>query len=381
MQIEKLDRDHFLIKELIDSYRDERKKGSGQRDKQAPKNLYMSFVSRCDRDVYYRFVHPEKIRTLADKTIVFFRHGNMYHDEIQERLKKKRVIDNSRDIEYGLEDWAIDTTGRLDCFVSENSGLVVTELKSKNPYAFNVEEPHQEEIDQLFWYIYAAKKSKSLKERNIQDYGYILYMERGEISDFPFAAWKIPYDEKRVKAIRKRFRNLKQLIDTKKIPQRPYERDSIKCNYCRFREFCWKGVPEVIEPELLPDVSIEKPEMELVQSAENRYILLKEKMAKEKEELEKLQELLLNYFKATGAKDTEKLLHVFSKKTYLDEDYLLKHAKDKWPLIAKSQVSLIKKAIKDKELDPEIFERAKKTNFSHSIRIKKGGKNANQKPK
>ena len=86
-QIERLDRDHFLIKELIDSYREERKKGSGQRDKQAPKNLYMSFVSRCDRDVYYRFVHPEKKRSLADKTIVFFRHGNMYHDEIQERLK------------------------------------------------------------------------------------------------------------------------------------------------------------------------------------------------------------------------------------------------------------------------------------------------------
>jgi len=376
IQIEKLNRDHFLIKELIDSYRDERKKGSGQRDKQAPKNLYMSFVSHCDREVYYRFVHPEKRRTLADKTIVFFRHGNMYHEEIQERLKKKRVIDNSRDIEYGLEDWAIDTTGRLDCFVSENGGLVVTELKSKNPYAFNVEEPHQEEIDQLFWYIYAAKKSKSLKERNIQDYGYILYMERGETSDFPFAAWKIPYDEKRVKAIRKRFRDLKQLIDAKKIPQRPHERDSIKCNYCRFKEYCWKGIPEAKEPELQADPSIEKPEKELVESAENRYVQLKSEIAEREKEIKEVYGLLIRYFKATGAEETERLKHIFSKKTSLDEDYLLKELKGKWHLIASPQAKLIQQAIKDGEVDPEVFERAKRVKFIDQIRIKKEVKNA-----
>lgn len=375
MQVEKLDRDHFLIKELIASYRDERKKGKGQRDKQRPKNLYMSFVSQCDRGIYYRFIHPEKRRALADKTIIFFRHGDMYHEEIQERLKKKRVVDNSRNIEYGLEDWAVDSSGRVDCFVSENSGLVVTEIKSHNPYGFNVDEPYQDEIDQLFWYIYAAKEAKSLKERNIQDYGYILYVERGEVSDFPFIGWKIPYDADRVKTIRERFKKLKQAIDAKKIPKRPYERDSIKCQYCRFKEYCWRGIPEPVEPEHMADLSIEKPEKELVESAENRYIELKKQEKETRDELKKIHDILLRYFKATGAKETAKLSHIFAKRTSLNEEYLLSELKEDWHIFSKPQIKLLQEAIKNGKIDPEIFEKAKQYEFIDQIRIKKEVKN------
>lgn len=370
MNIEKLGNDHFLIKGLVDSYREERKRGKGQRDKQAPKNLYMSFVSRCDREIYYLFNNPDKRKSLADKTIITFRHGDMYHDEIQERFKKKRLVDNSRDIEYGLEDWDVDVSGRLDCFVSENGGLVVTELKSKNPYAFNVDEPYQDEIDQLLWYIYAAKKSKSLKERNIQDYGYMLYVERGEISDFPFSAWKIEYDAERVETIRERFKNLKKAIDEEQLPQRPHERDSIKCSYCRFKSFCWQGIPEIKEPEYLPDVSIEKPEQELVESAEKKYIQLKSEISEKENELEQVRDILIRYFKATGMKETEKILYCHSRSTTFDRDYLLKELKNKWHIIADPKTALLKKAIENGEIDAEVFERAKITIFNDSLRIK-----------
>jgi len=377
MQIEKLTSDHFLIKELVESYREEWQRKQGQRDKQRRRYFYMSDVSKCDREIYYCFHNADKKRTIADKTLVFFRHGDLYHEEAQARLKRKRLVDSSRDLEYGLEDWEIEATGRLDNFITEDGGLAVAEIKSKNPYGFNVDEPQEAEIDQLQWYIYAAKKNNSIRDRKILDHGYILYLERGEIADFPIAGWKIGYDPDHVEVIRDRFKRLWQAIQDKDIPIRPYERDSIKCQYCRFREFCWQGIPEAKEPELLPDESIEKPEKELVISAEQRYVQLKAEIAAREKELKGVYGLLMRYFQATGVSETDYLKHIFSKSTTLDEDYLLSRLKDKWHLIAKPQARLIQQAIKDGEVDPEIFERAKKTDFRHSIRIK-GGANADQ---
>lgn len=375
MQIEKLDKDHFLIKELIDSYRDDWQRKQGQRDKEKRKYFYMSDVSKCDRELYYLFYHPEKKRTIADKTLMLFRCGNMFHEEIQFRLKKQRIIDNSRDLEYGIEDWECETTGRLDSFAQDNGRLAITEIKAKNPYGFVNEEPEQFEIDQLLWYIFAAKNSKNLRKRKIHDYGYILYVEGWPISDFPLVGWKVAYDKKRIEEIRNRFKNLKEIIASKALPKRPHERDSIKCQYCRFKEYCWRGVPEAVEPERLPNLAVEKPEMELVESAQDRYIQLKNNIKKEETELEQVRDILIRYFKATGTKETERIMHIFSKTTALDRDYLLKKLKDKWHVIAYPSIALMKKAVEDGDVDPEILERAKKTIFTDSLRIKKGGVN------
>lgn len=378
MEIEKLTRDHPLIKELVGSYRDEWQHRSGQRDKEKRRYFYMSDVSKCDREIYYCFLHPEHKRTIADKTLIFFRHGNLYHEEAQSRLKKVGLVDNSRDLEYGLEDWEIEATGRLDNFITENGGLAIAELKSKNPYGFNVEEPVEAEMDQLQWYMSSAKKSKNLKKRNILDYGYILYLERGEISDFPILGWKISYDPERVEIIRERFTKLGKVIADKKIPKRPYERDSIKCQYCRFKEYCWRGVPVAAVPEFLPDDSIATPEQEIVESAEKRYVELKKEISEREKELKDIYAIIMRYFKSTGIEETEKLKHIFSKSTSLDKEYLLSKLKTEWHLIATPQAKLIQKAIKDGVVDPEVFERAKKVEFRDSIRIKGGINNADK---
>lgn len=379
MQVEKLSRDHFLIQELINSYREDWQYGSGQRDKEKRKYFYMSDVSKCDREIYYLFHSPEQKRTIADKTLILFCCGNLHHEEIQFRLKKRRIVESSRDLEFGIEDWEVEATGRLDGFARDNGALTVTEIKAKNPYGFLNEEPEDYEADQILWYIYAARNSKNLRKRKINDFGYILYFEGWPISDFPIAGWRIEYDEERVKQIRERFKNLKLIIEAKKIPQRPHERDSVKCQYCRFLDFCWKGIPLAKEPKLVANPSIEKPEKELVESAENRYVELKTKEAEIKSELEEVRTLLFRYFKATGQKETDKILYCFSKRINLDNEYLLKNLKDKFHLIAKPQLIMIKKAIEAGQVDPEIFERAKKVEFSEYIKIKKGVLNANKK--
>jgi len=377
LSMKRLDRDHFLIKSLIDSYREEWQRGSGQRYKEKRKYFYISDVSKCDREIYYCFHNPDKKRTIADKTLVLFRNGNMQHEEIQFRLKSQKVIDNSRDLEFGLEDWEVEATGRLDVFASDNGNLAVTEIKAKNPYSFVSEEPEPYETDQLLWYIFAAKKSKSIRQRKVADYGFIIYVEGWPISDFPFTGWQVDYDEERVKAIRDRFKGLKKVIDDKELPRRPHERDSIKCQYCVFKEFCWQGVPEIIEPKRLPDISIKKPEMELVESAQDRYIELKLNIAKEEAELKGIRDILIRYFKATGMKETEKITHFFGKSTRLDRNYLLKELEDKWTLIANPNISLMRKAVENGKIDAEILERAKKIIFNDSLRIK-GGLNANK---
>lgn len=387
MQIELLDQKHFIVKNLIASYRNEWQRESGQRYKERRQRFYISDVSKCDREIYYLFKHPAEKRTIADRTLVFFRHGNMYHEEIQQRLRASRTIDNARDMEYGLEDFEIDTTGRLDCFVREEEGLAVTELKSKNPYGFATDVPEAAEVDQLLWYIYAAKRSKTLRRRNILDHGYVLYMERGEVSEFPFRVWRVAYDakaKKRVKEIRERFIELKAVIGARKPPQRTYERESVKCQYCVFREYCWQGVPVIEEAKMVADTAVEKPEMELVESAERRYVQLKREIAERETEKDAVYDLLLRYFIATGVAETELLVHGVSKEVTLDEAYLLKTLRAKWPLIARVQAKLIKQAIKDGEVDPETYERAKRaTGIKHTIRIKKiskEAKNADKKP-
>jgi len=384
MQIEKLDKSHFLIKELIDSYREDWQRKQGQRDKEKRQRFYMSDVSKCDREIYYLFHNPEKKRTIADRTLILFRNGDMQHEEAQFRLKKQKVVDNSRDLEFGLEDWEVQATGRLDFFAQDNGNLTITEVKAKNPYGFQNEEPEQWEIDQLLWYIFAAKKSKNLKQRKINNYGYILYIEGWPVSDFPFISWKIQYDEKRIAEIRKRFKKLWKVIQEEKLPNRQFERNSIKCQYCRLKEFCWQGVPEEPKkPEIKSDETIEKPEQELIDSAVNRYLKLKEELKEKKEEFEQVYEILLKYFKATGNTEIpigDKILeYSLTKRMVLNNQYLLNKLKDKWHLFSKPQIKLLQQAIKDGNVDPEIFERAKIFEFIDTIRIKKGGKNANQK--
>nr|MDO8114429.1 hypothetical protein [Candidatus Sigynarchaeota archaeon] len=140
--IEKLPDDHFLIRELVDSFLDDWKKRSGQRDHQKRNYFYMSDVGACDRATFYNFNCPEKKRPITAKTIMMFAAGNLVHDDLQDRARRRGLVDSPRDLEYGLEDWAHKATGRLDFilpvyrFIETEKGVAVVEIKTKNPYNF-----------------------------------------------------------------------------------------------------------------------------------------------------------------------------------------------------------------------------------------------------
>lgn len=391
--ITRLADDHFLIREIIESFVDDWKKKSGQRDHSKRSYFYMSDVAKCDRATFYDFTCPGKKRPITAKTLMLFAAGNLIHDDLQDRARRRGLVDSPRDLEYGLEDWAHKASGRLDFitpvyrFIETEKGIAVVEIKTKNSYNFGTEEPTQEEVDQVLWYIdrLKAHEAKSLKQTPVLDYGFILYVDRSMIADpIPLCGWRVDFDQARVDAIKARFDALDKAILSGQVPQRPHERESIKCSYCRYRDFCWEGVPLPAPPLMEPD-GTEAPEMELVESMAANYVKLKDETKRIEAELDKTHETLMKYFKATGTEtidvDGAQIVHSFLPRTEFDRDYLLSNLGDKWTLIAAPQDNLIRQAIKDGLVDPEVYERARRVVYSDQIRIKKekGGKNADQK--
>jgi CRISPR/Cas system-associated exonuclease Cas4 (RecB family) len=354
----------------------------------------MSDVGKCPRSVFYDFTCPDKKRVITAKTLMMFAAGNLVHDDIQDRARRRGLVDSARDIEYGVEDWAHNATGRLDFivpvyrFMQTEKGIAVVEIKTKNPYNFGEEEPTQEEIDQASWYIDRLKEheAKSLKQTPVLPYAFILYVDRAFIADpLPICGWRVDYDPARVAVVKERFDSLWKAIQDNSVPQRPYERDSIKCSYCRYKEHCWDGVPVNAVPAFVADETIAKPEMELVQSKAEAYLRLKAEAKRIDGELEGAYTTLMKYFKATGTEtlpvNGQSIIHSFSARTTLDREYLISALGDRFALISAPQDKLIKAAIEEGVVDPEIYERAKQVKYSDAILIKKakGGNNADQK--
>lgn len=384
--IEKLSSDHFLIREIVESYIEDFKAGPGRRDHQKRGYFYMSDVGKCDRATFYDFTCPEKKRPITAKTLMMFNAGNLIHDDIQARARGRGLVQAGRDIEYGLEDWAHKATGRLDFiaavykFIETEKGIAVAEIKTKNPYNFDGEEPSRDEVDQILWYIDRLKDSaaKGVRDSDVLDYGFILYVDRAMISDpLPLGGWRVDYDAERVVAIKARFTALDKAIQAGECPMRPHERDSTKCTYCRYEAHCWEGIPRPEAPVFVADETVEAPGQELVESAAAKYIELKAQEKKVEEEIEHLRDVLMRYFKATGLEQIpsngQAIVHGVMKKSTLDEDYLLAEAGDKWLLIARPDLKKIQAAIKDGLIDAGVLEQAKIVSFIDVLRIK-GGK-------
>ena len=394
--IDKLPDDHFLIREIVESFVEDWKGKSGQRDHEKCKYFYMSDVATCDRATFYNFTCPEKKRPITAKTLMMFAAGNLLHDDLQDRARRRALVESVRDVEYGIEDWAHKATGRLDFilpvyrFIETEKGVAIVEIKTKNPYNFGIEEPTQEEVDQLLWYTdrLKAHEAKSLKQTPVLDYGFILYADRSMTSDpLPLCGWRVDFDPARVTVIKARFDALDKAILAGQVPQRPYERDSIKCSYCRYRDHCWEGVPLSSPPAFEPDVTIQAPEMELVESMANRFIELQAEIKTKEAELEQAHETLMRYFKATGIESLPvngaQIIHSFMARTDLDRQYLASMLADKWMIIAAPQAKLIEQAIKEGTIDPELYERAKRVRYIDQIKVKKakGGNHADQESK
>jgi len=380
--IQKLESSHFLISELYQSYRNEWQNGQGQRDKERRKYFYFSDISKCPRQVYYEFTIPEEKRTISDKTLYLFAIGNLLHDDIQQRYRSRKVAEAPRDIEFGLESDDINATGRLDMiaaeyrFIPEVDGLAVVEIKTKVSYSLESDEPEQDEIDQLLLYIDSMKKKKSIRDQKILDWGYILYLDRAGMAEEPIAAWKIDFDQARMNEILSWFKMVSDYIASGNPPDRPYERKSTHCQFCRFNHVCWADVRDAeaeARAELLEKEPAPLPAQEVVDSLVDSYIRLNSEKKKIEEQMDEIKPILLNYCRATQTEKIEagdnSLRYETSERLGFNEERLFQKYGPIWKELASIQVTKVKAAVKNGLVDPVDYEEAKEVKIIESLRV------------
>ncbi|MFW6124374.1 MAG: hypothetical protein ACOC5G_04050 [Acidobacteriota bacterium] len=392
IKIERLPDDTGLIKAIADYYVEEWKKTHG-RDKVAKTYFYHTDCGKCPRSLYYANKNPEKKKDMGASTIMMFSMGNLFHDELTRVLTKIGATTN-KNVEFGMlrrkGKW--EASGRLDVFIPvgytvingvQYEHLAVAEIKSHDPYSFDMVDPKQKEVDQLIEYIGDCKESAYLKERKkiIMDYGFILYVDRSGMGDpLPVRGWSVNYSNSRMEEINDFFGEVWDAIEEKKIPPRPYERDSVECNYCRFQNWCWRGVPKKEQPKLEKDDSVEKPTKEILESAAVQFIDAKKRIKEAEKEVKKTKKILSNYFTATAEKEVnlksgDKIKCSMSQSIDVDMDYLWrKCTKKDLKMMANIGIGKMREAVKEGLIDGTTFEKATvpgKKSMTISYKIKK----------
>lgn len=363
-----------LISALEKNYRFESSRGETiqERGDLKQKNLWMSQVSACPREVNYSFFQPHKARDYTIKGLLFFADGKLHHKDAQRRLEEQKKLRLS---EGYLEDPETGATGKYDGLVpvEQKDGWLwcdILEFKTKFP---GVSEVIQADYDQDQYYIFTSKFSPYLKKKRIKIRGgRLLYKDRSLMNEVTYLEWKIESDKKRQIEIRDFFYWLKVVVIEQRIlVEHPFTRDSVKCQYCRYHDWCWRGFPKLKATVLVADKTVKAPEKELVESAINNYMKLTTQIKGLKEELDKNDKLLASYFKAKGiqrlsANDKKDLKYSASIKTSIVSKYLYRVLDYKtFFKIASPQIGLLNKAVKDGLITGATVEKAKKTEFGN----------------
>ena len=380
----KVERDYEVVEWIYDHYRFESKHGRGgqikEKGDQRRRNLFMSDVHRCPREIYFMFHSPERARDYTVKGLMLFADGSYHHQDLQRRLEEKK---RGRNPEGFLEDPETGATGYYDELIpvgTENGWQIcdLMEIKSKNSPAMT--KVAQADYDQGQYYLLAAGWSRRLKTlgikvRNLR----IFYKDRSLMLDDPLAGWKAEPDPERQQAIRKHFMWMKTtIIEKKKIVEQPYARDYWMCQLCRFHHWCWRGFPDPKSVEAAPEpLTDERPEIEILQSLSTRFLDLKKESAALKVEEDGIKKIFMNYFAHTKTltfpvTEDKDVGLVKTIKEVLDNEYLLKRlGATKYSKISEPVNKLIAKGIEEGYISAKAIQRAKSPKVEFSIRILK----------
>lgn len=374
VKVERMADDHWLLTRLKDHYLSNWKQ-EHTNDKQPRPYFYFSDSGRCVRRRTYDFLHPGEKRDMAVGTILMFTFGELFHDEIENTL---RVIgaSSAKNIEFGVfdESQGYRKSGRFDTIITELGPAeadpernvpfaVLLDVKSKTSYAMETEPPTPE-VNQLISYIDGAFRSAYLKakNRNIARYGYLLYVDRGGMNKEQLILWRVEFSEERLADIKREDDFVWRCVQEKVLPDRPYTRDSIDCQYCRYQEFCWADIPLPAPATLEPDASLEPPSQEIIESLAAKYVAAKASIKEAEALCEIAEKALVNYFKAKGQTELRvggtAITYEAYDDTSIDVPYLLKHARDRWWQFAKPTMTLLRAAVDEQIISGTLFEKA-----------------------
>jgi hypothetical protein len=382
-----VERDYEIVDEISKSYLEEAGVGDGLKESGDLKqrNLHFTNVKSCPREVYYKFHEPHRSRKRTVKGLILFEDGKLHHINIQRRLEDRRKTKNP---EGFLTIPEVEATGYYDQLVTvdkkENGEEVcdIFEIKSKLPFA--CEAVSQEDYDQAQLYHYAAQFSERLKSKRIKIRAIrLFYKDRAIMTDDVHFGYFIQPDPDRQKQILDYFRFLKsEVINNGLLVPHPYEKDSNKCIYCRFRDWCWRDYPDQVEESDDGLSEVVPAEKEIVDTIAKRYAEILEQEKELRDEKKKLEPTLLKHFSVTKQgylplSEDDALAVREGKSTNWDEDGLLEAlGADVYARVSSPKKSKITEYIKAHNIDAGKFERFKtqKKNKPSIYITKNGGK-------
>ena len=214
---------------LIDTYlaRTMSKKSIGR--------YYPSEIGTCLRKTWYSYTDPKPTET---ELIKVFEVGNMVHDFIAKVIKSDKnphvdLLESELPFKIDMKDFVI--SGRIDdlLLLKENNMKLLVEVKSTKALGMQ-DKASPQHVMQLQLYMHQLQ---------IHD-GVVLYVEKNNLHT---KAFDIKYDEKVAAEALNRFAKLHKHLSEKKIPvpEARLKHDMFwMCNYCEWREECYKETPD-----------------------------------------------------------------------------------------------------------------------------------------
>jgi len=215
-----------MLKELIDQFYLDKQKDKEQH------HFYITDAGKCARAVFFKFKNVPR-EAIEPNVLRMFDHGDHIHSLIMKPLLSIRDIHVVAS-EINIPPQEI-VSGRADAIISDGKTLYVLDIKSMNSMIFkNLEEPKEENINQLQLYLHFFKIPK----------GILLYVSKDNQQLKEFI---VDYDRELAQSLLINLADLKNKIDSDIIPQRLATWPAgWQCQYCQFREICKiAGVEEV----------------------------------------------------------------------------------------------------------------------------------------
>jgi hypothetical protein len=373
---QKVFRSEILIPVLEASYRDEYTEYKRRNLRCSDAGAAADEGDKCEREIVYDSIMAEKKSLLSSGSLVLFDDGQIHEADIRRRLRlvlrsperelsdkttgARGKIDNTADIRKFKTDEITDQLKRMfpAGFVL---GDPIVELKSVNEYKYKQMAAsgtiNQAYYDQVQYYMDLSNTPWTIvliKNRNSSG------NKPGEI---PFLEFVVLEDKQRQKEIRAGMMTTKECVEKKILPPRPFLRESVKCQYCRYKHECWPPLADVEKPAQAEIQLEEAPSQEILDGAMRLYAQMGKEIAERTVMLDEAKTIIERYFKATKESellvDNIKASYSEIKKTGLDKKKLQERIS---PILYFEVSEPVKKyleqAIKDRKCDASVLELA-----------------------
>jgi CRISPR/Cas system-associated exonuclease Cas4 (RecB family) len=119
-------------------------------------------------------------------------------------------------------------SGHVDCIFQLSKDFHVVDFKSMNSRLFSqLKEPLEKHVIQITIYLWILDFES----------GFLLYENKDTQK---IKLYEIERNDELVKKIKNRAKGLRAILESKKLPKRPFEKTSKQCKSCEFKTICWK---------------------------------------------------------------------------------------------------------------------------------------------